>query len=173
FTYFHNQFRNLIQLTFDGSQCPPGNPFGCPLNVGRARTEGVEVSAAVDLLDTLTVSGGYTHTDTEDLSTGRPLRRFPRHRYTAGLTWEPVKALSLFAEAEVVSSQFEREGLPSNPGHHRIDVGGVWRIFARRGAAPALDLTVRVNNVTDEDYQEVLGFPALGINFLAGLQARY
>ncbi|HET9491696.1 MAG TPA: TonB-dependent receptor [Methylomirabilota bacterium] len=172
-TYFHNHFRNLIQLTFDASQCPPGNPFGCPINVGRARTEGLEVSVAVDLLDTLTLSGGYTYTDTEDLATNRPLRRFPRHRYTAGLTWEPVNTVSLFAEAQVVSSQFEQEGLPSNPGHHRIDVGGVWRIAPRRGTAPALDLTVRVNNVTDEDYMEVLGFPAPGINFLAGLQARY
>jgi vitamin B12 transporter len=173
FTYFHNHFKNLIQLTFDGSQCPPGNPFGCPINVGRARSEGVEASAAVDILDNLTVSGSYTYTDTEDLSTGRPLRRFPRHRYAAGLTWDPIKEVSLFAEAQVVSSQFDREGLPSNPGYYRLDVGGVWRVFPRRGAWPALDLTLRVNNVTDQDYMETLGFPALGVNFLAGVQLRY
>jgi vitamin B12 transporter len=172
-TYFDNEFRDLIQLTFDASQCPPGNPFGCPINVGRARTNGVEASGAVDLLDTLTVSGSYTYTDSEDLDTGQPLRRFPRHRYTAGLTWEPLKALSLFAEAEVVSSQFEGAGLPSNPGYYRIDVGGTWRIVPRRGAIPALDLVARVNNLTDQDYMEVLGFPALGINVLAGLQVRY
>ncbi len=171
-TYFDNRFRDLIRFVFDPSACPPGN-FGCPINIGRARTKGFEAFAAVDVLDALTVSGGYTYTDTEDLSTGRPLPRFPRNRYTAGLTWEPIKALTLFAEAEVVSSQFEREGLPSNPGYHHIDVGGTWRILPRRGAAPGLDFTVRVNNVTDEDYMEVLGFPALGINFLAGLQVRY
>jgi vitamin B12 transporter len=172
FTYFHNHFKNLIQFVPDPSQCPPGN-FGCSVNVARAHTEGLEATGAIDILETLTVAGGYTYTDTEDLSTGRPLPRFPRHRYTAGLTWEPIKALSLFTEAAVVSSQFEREGLPSNPGYYHLDVGGAWRILPRRGAAPALDLTVRVNNVTDQDYQEVLGFPALGISFLAGLQARY
>jgi vitamin B12 transporter len=173
FTYFHNLYKDLIQLTFDGSQCPPGNPFGCPINVGRARTEGIEATGALDLLETLTVSGTYTYTDSEDLATGRPLRRFPRHRGTGGLTWEPIKELSLFAEAEVVSSQFEGEGLPSNPGYYHIDVGGTWRILPRRGAAPGLDFTVRVNNATDQDYMEVLGFPALGVNFLAGLQIRY
>ncbi len=173
-TYFDNRFRDLI--VFDPSAVPPACPpdaiFGCPVNIGRARTKGVEVAAAVDLLETLTVSGSYTYTDSKDLDTGDPLPRFPRHRYTAGLTWAPLQALSLFTEAQVVSSHFER-GRPRNSGYHRIDLGGAWRIVQRRGAAPALDLTVRLNNVTDQDYMEVLGFPALGINVLAGLQARY
>ncbi|MGH7323775.1 MAG: TonB-dependent receptor plug domain-containing protein [Candidatus Rokuibacteriota bacterium] len=171
-TYFDNWFRNLIQFTFDASLCPPGN-FGCPINVGRARTKGFEASGALDVLDTLTVSGSYTYTDTEDLETGHRLRRFPKNRFTGALAWEPVKALSLFAEAQVVSKQFDGEPRPSNPGYHRIDVGGTWHIVPRRGVVPALDLTVRVNNVTDEEYMEVLGFPALGINVLAGLQVRY
>jgi vitamin B12 transporter len=180
-TYFENEFRNLIQNTGDTSLCPPGNPFGCPINVGRARTRGVEVSGAVDLLDALTLSGGYTFTDSEDLATGRPLRRFPRHRYTAGLTWEPLKSLSLFIEAHVVSSQVDEafDSVTSstvrvrNAGYHRIDLGGAYRIVERRGDYPALDFTVRINNATDEDYMEVFGFRNLGINALAGLQARY
>jgi vitamin B12 transporter len=180
-TYFENEFRNLIQFTDDASACPPGN-FGCSINVGRARTRGVEVAGAVDLLDTLTLSGGYTFTDSEDLTTGRPLRRFPRHRYTAGLTWEPVKSLSLFTEAQVVSSQFDQATEPvppfssvrvRNSGYHRIDLGGTYRIVDKRGPYPAFDFTVRLNNVSDQSYTEVFGFRSLGINVLAGLQARY
>jgi vitamin B12 transporter len=180
-TYFENTFRNLIQNTQDTSLCPPGNPFGCPVNIGRARTRGVEFAGALDLLDTLALSGGYTFTDSEDLATGRPLRRFPRHRYTAGLTWEPVKALSLFAEAHVVSSQFDQASDPvtftavdvRNPGYHRIDLGGTYRIVDKLGPYPALDFTLRLNNATDARIFEVFGFRNLGINVLAGLQARY
>ncbi len=172
-TWFENEFRNLIQIVFDASLCPPANPFGCPINVGRARTQGLEATAAVDLLRNLTLSGSYTFTDSEDLSTGRPLRRFPPHRYALALTWDPLRALSLFAEVQVVSSQFEGEGLPRNPGYHRVDLGGRYRMVERRGAWPALDLVARVNNVTDQSYMEVLGFRALGINALAGLEARY
>jgi vitamin B12 transporter len=179
-TYFDNKFRDLLQPTPDLALCPPGN-LGCQVNVGRARTRGVEASGSVDLLDTLSASGSYTYTDTENLTADDPLLRFPQHRYTAALTWEPIKELSLFAEAQVVSSLIDVAFDPATfqpervrkAGYYRIDVGGAWRILPRRGATPGLDFTVRVNNVTDEDYMEVLGFPALGINFLAGLQVRY
>ncbi len=172
-TYFENAFRDLIQFTFDPAECPPGSPFGCPVNVGRARSEGVEFSVEVDLLDTLTFVGTYTYTETEDLQTGRPLRRFPPHRYTFALTWTPWRALTLFSEVLVVSSQFEREGLPRNPGYHRVDLGGRYRLIERRGAWPALEAFARLNNATDQSYMEVLGFRALGIHVLAGLEARY
>lgn len=173
FTWFENEFSNLIQITSDAALCPPGNAFGCPINVGRARSRGLEASVAADLLESLTVSGGYTFTDTEDRDTGRPLPRFAPHRYTFGLTWEPIKPLSLFTEVHVVSSQFEREGRPRNAGYHRIDVGGRYRLTARQGAWPALDLVARIDNVTDQAYMEVLGFRALGIQALAGIEARY
>lgn len=172
-TYFENAFRDLIQLTFDPADCPPGNPFGCPINVGRARSEGVEFSAEVDLLDTLTFSGTYTFTETKDLTTGGPLRRFPPHRYTFALTWTPERALTLFTEVLVVSSQFEREGFPRNPGYHRVDLGGRYRLVERRGPWPAVEAFARLNNATDQSYMEVLGFRALGIHVLAGLEARY
>lgn len=179
-TYFDNWFRDLIQITFDASQCPPGNPFGCPVNVGRARTRGVETSLAVDLPGRVTLSGAYTFTEAEDLRTRRPLRRWPRHRYSAGLTWEPVRALSLFAEALVVSSQPDQATDPAtfaaldvrNPGYHRLDVGGRYRLFERRGAWPSLDFTARISNLTDQRIMEVFGFPAPGIQALVGLEAR-
>ena len=73
----------------------------------------------------------------------------------------------------MVSSQFEAEGFPRNPGYHRTDVGGTYRIVEKRGPFPALELTARINNVTDARIFEAFGFRNLGINALAGLQARY
>jgi len=172
-TYFDNRFENLIQIQFDPALCPPGNPFGCPLNVGRARTRGLEATAEADVLDTLLLSLAYTFTDARDLDLDRPLRRVPRHRWALGLSWDPTPRLNLFAQASVVSSQFESEGFPRNEGHHRVDVGGTWRLTERRGAFPALDLTWRVQNLTDQRYFEVLGFRAPGISVLAGLRATY
>ena len=84
-------------------------------------------------------------------------------------------------QANVISSQFDQATDPvtfaavpvRNSGYHRIDVGGTYHITEKHGAFPALDFTVRLNNVTDERYMEVFGFRNLGINVLAGLQARY
>ena len=60
-----------------------------------------------------------------------------------------------------------------NPGYYRIDLGATYHVFPKRGNIPALDVTARINNVTDQRYAEVFGFPNLGINALVGVQARY
>ena len=180
-TYFENEFRNLIQFQSTSVGCPPGSPFGCPVNIGRAWTQGVEFTGAVDILDNLLFTANYTYVDTKDVITKRELRRVPHHVYNFGLAWDPLRALSLFVQANVVSSQFDQVSDPvtfsavrvRNPGYHRIDLGGAYHIVAKRGAFPALDFTVRLDNVTDQSYMEVFGFRALGINVLAGLQARY
>jgi outer membrane receptor protein involved in Fe transport len=48
-----------------------------------------------------------------------------------------------------------------------------YRLVKKKGRFPAIDLTARVQNLTNERYSEVFGFRALGLNFLAGLRARY
>ena len=166
-TYFHNDFEDLIQFVFD-----PATFLFLPQNVGRAETRGVEVYGELEPLTWLLLYANYTYTDTEDLDTGRELRRFPRHRWNAGVSVTPVERVRVFAQASVTSSQFEGEFAPRNPGYYRLDVGGDVRVLGRAGWLERLDLTVRVNNVTDQDYTEVLGFPTLGVNFLAGLRAQ-
>lgn len=166
FTYFQNNFEDLIQAVRVGG-------VSTAENVARARTEGLEFTSEVEALDNLLFTLNYTLTDTEDLTSGRPLRRFARHRWNFGVFWDPVRALNLFFQAHVVSSQFEATDRPRNPGYHRLDAGGTYRLVERRNGSPALDLTLRVQNLTDERYSEVFGFRALGVNFLAGLQARY
>src|SRR5262249_6126620 len=115
----------------------------------------------------------YTHTNSEDLTAGTPLRRGAPDILNFGLTWDPLRAVSLFAQTYVVSSQFEAVGFPRNPPSHHVEIGGGSHLLAKQGAWPALDLLARISNVTDEHYMEVFGFRALGINALAGLQLRY
>ncbi len=164
-TFFHNRFEDLIQIEFRNGQF-------LPFNVGRARTQGVETSLEVEPLDWLLLYVNYTNTSTRDLITGQPLRRFPEHVWNAGLTVRPLPVLELFAQAHVASSHLEAPGV-RNPGWHRIDVGGRWRLLGRRGVLEGLHLTARVENVTDESYEEVFGFRAPGFNALVGLRAEF
>lgn len=168
-TYFQNNFRNLIAC------CTPlpTAPFGGPFNVGRARSAGIEFTSEVDVLPNLIASLNYTYTDSENLATDRPLPREPRHRWNIGLTWEPISKLSLFTQVHVVSEQFEQFGEVYNSGYTRVDVGGTWRILERTGWLQKLELTARIQNLLNEGYAEVRGFPALGINALVGLRASF
>jgi vitamin B12 transporter len=167
-TWFHNDFRDLISFV------PlPVFPFVGAVNVGRARTQGVEFTAEVDLLRTLVLALNYTYTDTEDLETGNPLPRVPAHRINATVTWEPVPRLTLWAQVHSVTRQFESEAAGYNPGYTTANIGGAWRVLERAGWLQALDLTARIANLANADYAEVKGFPALGINALVGVRAAF
>ncbi len=168
-TFFHNKFTNQIFCCLP----LPGPPFATTANIGRSRAAGLEFVSEVVLLDNLVASVNYTYTDTENLLTDRPLPREPRHRWNVALTWEPIPRLSLFTEVHVVTRQFETLGNVYNSGHTRVDVGGHWRLLERVGVLKALDLTARIQNVLDEGYAEVRGFPALGIQALMGLRATF
>jgi vitamin B12 transporter len=172
-TYFHNTFTDLI--TCCGAPTPAA-PFGGPINVGRARSEGLEFTSEVDLLDTLTASVAYTYTRSKVLVgalADRPIPRIPRHLWNIGLTWTPLPRLSLFTEVHTSSRQFETFGTVYNTGHTRVDVGGTYRILGRHGFLRALEATARIQNLLDEAYAEVRGFPAPGITALAGLRVAF
>ncbi|HLE99059.1 MAG TPA: TonB-dependent receptor [Gaiellaceae bacterium] len=166
-TYFQNEFTNLISIVSIATA-----PFVKGVNAGKARSAGVEFTSEVDLLDTLVASVNYTYTDSEILATRHPIPREPAHRWNLGLTWEPLRRLSLFTQVHVVTQQWE-PNVVYNSGHTRVDLGGSYRLVNRYAFLQALDLTARIQNALNEGYAEVRGFPALGINALVGLRASF
>ncbi len=85
----------------------------------------------------------------------------------------PAPWLTLWAQAQVVSKHFEGPDVGRRGGFHRIDAGGAWRILGRTGILEKLELTARIENLTDEQYEDVFGFPALGFNALVGLRGQF
>jgi vitamin B12 transporter len=168
-TYFHTDFTDLIQ-TVPSDQPPFFSTVG---NVGSARAQGVEFTSDVDILPNLVGSFNYTFTKTENLDTRNPLPRIPEHSFNIGLTWEPIRRLSLFAQVYIRSSQFENFGNIDNPGWSRVDIGATYQILTKWGPLQGLDLTAKIQNLLNSSYAEVHGFPALGINALVGLRARF
>ena len=60
-----------------------------------------------------------------------------------------------------------------NSGHTRVDIGGTYRLLNRYAFIQSVDLTARIQNLLNEGYAEVRGFPTLGINGLAGLRVAF
>jgi vitamin B12 transporter len=174
-TYFHSVVENLISFV-----AIPVAPFVAAVNTNTARASGLEVTAEADLLDTLTAFVNYTYTGTDNEAAHRPLARQPFHRWNTGLSWQPTPRLTLFTEAHVVSNQWEPTGGIGdlklgvyNPGYARVDAGGTYRLLQRHAFLRSLDLTARVQNLFNESYAEVRGFPALGTTALVGLRAAF
>ena len=169
-TYFRNDFTDLIQSTL----IDPANFCFQAQNVGKARTEGVEVEASVAPIDGLVLALAYTYTDSEDRTTGDPLRRIAENALAVTATWEPLPGLTLSGEVQVMSSQFEAPGQPRNPGYTVVNAAAAYRLPIKRwGFLSNVTLHVRATNLFNEDYSEVAGFPALGTHVVAGVRATF
>ncbi len=170
-TYFNNKFTNLISFMFIATP-----PFVKGTNIGEATAEGFEFTSAVDVLDNLTAWLNYTYTESEDFGTHHLQSREPRNRLNLGATWRPIPRLELFGDLQWVSKQIEPGVSPRwvwNSGYTVVNAGATYRLFQRYAFIQGVDLWTRIQNLTNEDYSEVWGFPALGINALVGLRVTF
>ncbi|MBK7863980.1 MAG: TonB-dependent receptor [Archangiaceae bacterium] len=70
------------------------------VNIGKARTRGVEASVSVMILEGLSAEAGYTFTDARDISAGLPLEGQAQHRGFGQVRWRQ-KRWGLTASARI------------------------------------------------------------------------
>ena len=176
-TYFHQAFEDLIQFTF--AETP--NYF----NVAEARASGVEIEATALPARGLVLAANYTWLDTEVIDAGfhsgdgatfvegaRLLRR-PTHSVTASVEYHGWERATFDLAVRYVGDRDDRDfsGFPAAPvvlpSYTTVDFAADVRVL-QGGAGVGLTGTLRVENVFDEQYAEVSGFPARGRTVLIG-----
>ncbi len=178
-TYFRNDFREQIEFSSD-----PLTFEGLYVNVNRSLARGAEVQFDTRIRNWLRFTTGYAYTSTEILAAplctpdnfcdplffaGRPLLRRPKHSgsmllsYT-GRRWGGNLGGSFVGRRP--DSDFLGLGFNHVSGYARVDLGG-WHAITSR-----LTAYLNLENAFNRHYQEVLGYPALGTNFRAGLRFR-
>ncbi|MBM4185693.1 MAG: TonB-dependent receptor [Gemmatimonadetes bacterium] len=156
---FGNALRDLI-----GFESAPFPELGRAVNIARARTRGLELAgrAAVGRIDGRMAYTWLTATDLAALTpeTERLIRR-PRHAIALDLAWSSSRAgFGVSARGAFDREDADFNAFPSarvDPGDY-LDLGlrGRWRMAGNVGAE------VRADNLTDNRYEDVYGFPALG-----------
>ena len=107
---------------------------------------------------------------------GLPLLRRPRHSGAFDVSWVDQRFDVTF-DGSIVGkrrdfipfpfSKFDPSGKPIfNDGYAKLNAAGAYHLNN------FVSLFARVENVLNQDYQEVLGFPAYRLNFSAGLRVR-
>jgi outer membrane cobalamin receptor len=174
-TYFNNLFHNQINyVTVD-----PITFVGQYVNVNQAFAQGAEIGFQGNITPHWLLNTAYTYTSTEILDNpapinslydvGMPLLRRPKHSATAligylGKRWGGNLAGSFVGRRP--DSDFFGYGVDHAAGYVRVDLGGWYAINSR------ITAYANVENVLDKHYQEVVGYPALGTNFRAGMRFR-
>jgi vitamin B12 transporter len=141
-------------------------------NVGRARMTGAEAVVRGALSASAWARASYTWLDAEDLDTGLPLLRRPRHRASAAFGGDLGRGASAELTGLYVGERDDVDATTyrrvTNPAYFRVDVSATGPRFFDH-VAPF----VRVTNLLDRNYDEVAGYPSPGIRFVVGLDASF
>ncbi len=139
------------------------------MNVKTAKITGAELGAAWTLAPNLTVRAQTTWLDTRN-DAGHALLRRPRWAGSLTLSGRASSRLRIDLTATILGNRSDIDPVTfarrSAPGFVTADVALAWRL------APSTDLTLRVINLFDRRYQEVLGYPAPRQRVLGGIRMR-
>ena len=174
-TYFNNLFHDQINyVTVDFV-----NFVGEYSNVNKALAHGAEVGIQAKLRPRLFLNTAYTYTSTQILENpapindlynpGEPLLRRPKHSATALLSYSGSRwggTLGGNFVGRRPDSDFLGFGIDHAAGYVRVDLGGWYAV------RPWVTAYANIENALDRQYNEVVGYPALPVNFRAGLRFR-
>jgi vitamin B12 transporter len=166
-TYFHNDLSNLIGF----------NGLFDTLNLGAARTQGLESEIQIRPLTDLILLATYTYLDAEKTSSvdinqpqGARLPRRPRNEVYVSASYLWCKKLRTTAEAKFVNA---REELSFGAPNFDIEDYSFVNFVAEYEVNRHLSIFGRIDNLTNEHYAEVFGFPALGRAVYGGFKLRF
>jgi len=166
-TYFHNDLSNVIGF----------NGLFETLNLGAARTQGLEAELRAQPIADLIFTASYTYLEAEKTSSsdisqpqGARLPRRPRNEVYLSASYLWWKRLRTTAEAKFVNA---REELNFGGPNFDIEDYSFVNIAVEYEVSPHLSIFGRIDNLMNEHYAEVFGFPALGRGAYGGVKLRF
>jgi vitamin B12 transporter len=144
-------------------------------NEGVSKRQGVELTASVDLDESLAISAAYTYTDSvQPNGAGGYEDEVRRARHTANLNlaWQATDLLQLTTNVQYSGSQSD-EFFPPWPTPSQIVTLNDYTLLnvnANFSATDRLDIYLRLDNLLDDDYEEVFGYQTLGFGASLGLR---
>jgi vitamin B12 transporter len=173
--YFYNRFYNIVSFAPTTGFC--GTYFNTDLAIAR----GVNLTSELRLNKRLFLNGNYSYDDSRVLKSENPfsdpalipgnrLIRRPVHSGSFGINFFYAHVnwnfIGYFSGVRT-DSNFVDPTQTTNPGYARFDMAASYN-FTR-----ALTLTARVLNLFDKQYQDALGYPALGQTYYFGLRYNF
>lgn len=178
--YFYNEFHDLISFAF--MNATPACIFGTGtfFNTDLAIARGTNITVETRLARWLSLAGHYTFddsrvllapnaTDSTEIAGNRLFRR-PVNSGTVELNanWRQLNFNVLgYITGQRTDSDFLGLGFTRNPGYSRFDLAASYQIRRR------YSLFLRAGNVLNRQYQDALGFPALGREIRGGVRLKF
>jgi vitamin B12 transporter len=183
-TLFAQRFRDLVQYTFLTAAPTDPNYF----NVAAANASGVEATVRIRPRGPVQGSVSYTHLATRVTDAGFDSGEAATFLQGDRLLRRPDDAVTLRADAALAARlrlgatllwvgsrddiRFALFPEPSRrvtlPSYATVNLSATGTVLRGRPGRPGLDVTARVENLLDEDYEQAVGYPARGRGIFVG-----
>ena len=164
--YFRSELKDEITTVF--------NPdfTSTVINLeGDSSRQGVELEARWDISEKISTRGSATFLESEESDANVEEIRRPDFIASATVTYRPIDALSLTASLDHNGSQLDTDfGTFQNV---TLDAFTLIGLNAAYDVDDHFTLTLRGDNLLDEEYQEVFGYASPGRAVYAGLKANF
>jgi vitamin B12 transporter len=112
----------------------------------------------------------YTYTDTEDVNTREELLRRPRNRYTFFISYNQAEKLSLRLDAVYTGKREDMDFSTSPATRVVLDNYTLINLSTTYKITSKIMAYLKITNLFDEKYEEVLGYGTEGFGFMLGLK---
>lgn len=158
-TVFYNRFDDLVDFDFDSFQ---------HVNRESVSSRGAEFRVTWTPHSNLSISSEMTWNKVLDRDTSEPLLHRPEWFGLLRVEWRPIRPVNLWAHVRAVGRSLDRQlTVPDRDdveGYGLLGFSASWRI------ASAWKVHGSVDNVTDTQYENFIGFPGAGITAQVGLR---
>ncbi|MBN4055698.1 TonB-dependent receptor [bacterium AH-315-J23] len=161
--YFRSSLKNEIFTDFGVFPSTVRN------RTTKSKREGVELEVRGSLGDIIQMRASATFLDAKENGV-RELRR-PKFLASATATWTPIEPLSFTLSADHTGSQIDTDFATFS----RVELKAFTLVGLniRYALSDVVTLSVRGENLLDEDYQEVVGYASQGRGVYAGISADF
>jgi vitamin B12 transporter len=162
-TYFNRRSTDQITFSFVTFQSE---------NIGRVKTEGVELGFALQPTERLNIQANYTLTDAINQSAGanfgNRLELRPQHSGSFTVDWQTPWKVKLGGSLLLTGDSFDNAA-----NTVRLDGYALANVRAALPVTKAIEIFARVENVFDNNYTVVNRYNSYGRNAHVGVRARF
>ncbi|ABA87714.1 cobalamin uptake ligand-gated TonB-dependent outer membrane channel [Syntrophotalea carbinolica DSM 2380] len=162
-TYFENSFEDLIVNEYLG--WGPTGAIYLYKNVDSANSKGIELLLTCRPLETLTITAGYTYTDTENEDSHDQLLRRPRNKFTADINYRFLEKGNVNLSMIYVGKREDSFYNNATWASGRVELASytLFNLGASYEVTKWLTLSGRIENLLNEHYEETWGYDTAGI----------
>ena len=146
---------------------------------GDSQRQGVELVVGSTISDSLSLNAAYTYIDSVEWDSNSDqdideIRR-PRHSASLNLAWQVTDELQLNTNVHYSGGQTDDyfPSFPSPAQRVSLDKYTLLNINANYSATEQLDIYIRLDNLLDDQYEEVLGYQTLGLGGSIGFRINF